>query len=292
MDAVATHVQANRGHFGQWLPGGVIGMRTQTEGAVEERRNGKCRQGRASGGGFGGAVAVVPAGMKKRKRARGRGRDRKFWATIQGSTTSVDPRTEAPGVDGEGRNEVTEARKRNGIKEEWVYMLGGGGDKGAIWRAFDPVGTKWRTLPDQDRVLTSAEYYDEIKNQWVLIENMWPASHTPLVSPTPPLLVVVDNELYAVDATTMEFKSYQKDTNTWKTLGRVPNRSVDSSGWGMGFKAVGKDIFLIGGSSNRHFCNKIHACNLESSGGEPKWRRVCRLFFTSGFIYSCTVMTV
>ncbi|CAM6017804.1 unnamed protein product [Sphagnum balticum] len=67
MDAVATHVQANRGHFGrhpygQWPPGGVIGMRTQTEGAVEERRNGKCRQGRASGGGCGGAVAVVPAG--------------------------------------------------------------------------------------------------------------------------------------------------------------------------------------------------------------------------------------
>ncbi len=66
------------------------------------------------------------------ERARGRGRARKFWereaqrrgcangvlATIQGSTTSVDARTDAPGVDGEGRNEVTEARKRDGIKEE------------------------------------------------------------------------------------------------------------------------------------------------------------------------------
>jgi hypothetical protein len=319
------------------------------------------------------------------------------------------------GVDGEGRNEVTEARKRDGIKEEWVYMLGGGGHKGAIWRAFDPVGTKWRKLPvcpcdpafdmcdkesavagmqllvcgqsamgftiwrydlqsnnwsqapkmlhdrclfasantgkyayfaggsaqqvtlqlaerynsetqewealpdlhsrrklcsgcildghflvvggqDQDRVLTSAEYYDESKNQWVMIENMWPASeNASLVSPAPPLLAVVDNELYAVDATTMELKSYQKDTNTWKTLGRVPDRSVDSSGWGMGFKAVGKDIFVIGGSSDRGnglFCNEIHACNLESSGGEPKWRRVCHLFFTTGFIYNCTVMTV
>ncbi len=40
---------------------------------------------------------------------------------------------------------MTEARKWDGIKEEWVYMLGGG--EGAIWRAFDPVGTKWRTLP-------------------------------------------------------------------------------------------------------------------------------------------------
>jgi hypothetical protein len=113
------------------------------------------------------------------------------------------------------------------------------------------------------------------------------------VSPAPPLLAVVDNELYAVDVTTMELKSYQKDTNTWKTLGRVPNRSVGSSGWGMGFKAVGKDVFLIGGSGgNGHLCNEIHACNLESSGGEPKWHRVCQLFFTSGFINSCTVMTV
>ncbi len=98
---------------------------------------------------------------------------------------------------------------------------------------------------DQDRVLTSAENYNEIKNQWVLIENMWPASHTPLVSSAAPLLAVVDNELYAVDATRMELKSYQKGTNTWKTLGRVPDRSVDSSGWGMGFKAVGKDIFAF-----------------------------------------------
>ncbi len=75
MHAVATHVQANRGHFGrdpygQWPPGGVIRMRTQSEGAVEERRNGKCRQGRASGGGCGVAVAVVPAGMKRKGSSR------------------------------------------------------------------------------------------------------------------------------------------------------------------------------------------------------------------------------
>jgi hypothetical protein len=305
------------------------------------------------------------SGRGRKRLLRGGGVFNGVLATIKGSTTSVDARTEAPGVDGEGRNEVTEARKRDGIKEEWVYMLGGG--EGAIWRAFNPVGTMWRTLPvcpcdptfdmcdkesavagmqllvrgqsamgfticrydlqsnnwsqapkmlhdhclfasantgkyayfaggsaqqvtlqlaerynsetqewealldlhshrkwcsgcvldghflvvggqDQDRVLTSAEYFDEIKNQWVLIENMWPASHTPLVSPAPPLLAVVDNELYAVDATKMELKSYQKDTNTSKTLGCVPNRSVDSSGWSMGFKAVGEDIFLFGGS--------------------------------------------
>ncbi|CAK9194941.1 unnamed protein product [Sphagnum troendelagicum] len=65
----------------------------------------------------------------------------RVFHVLVGSTTSVDARTEAPGVDGEGRNEVTEARKRDGIKEEWVYMLGGG--EGAIWRAFDPVGNKW-----------------------------------------------------------------------------------------------------------------------------------------------------
>jgi len=127
MDAVATHVQANRGHFGrdpygQWPPGGVIAMRTQTEGAVQERRNGKCRQGRTSGGGCGGAVAVVPAGMKRKgssrngcepgpsstaaaassssqgsiewyegeERARGRGRGRKFWEREEKDSSRVD----------------------------------------------------------------------------------------------------------------------------------------------------------------------------------------------------------
>jgi hypothetical protein len=128
-------------------------MRTQTEGAVEERRNGKCRQGRASRVGCGDAVAVVPAGKKRKGSSRngcepgpsstaaaasssskgvlsgmkerkgrgdedgagssGRGRKRTLrgggvangvLATIQGSTTSVGARTEAPGVDGEGRN--------------------------------------------------------------------------------------------------------------------------------------------------------------------------------------------
>jgi hypothetical protein len=85
------------------------------------------------------------SGRGRKRTLRGGGVAHGVLATIQGSTTSVDARTEAPGVDGEGRNEVTEARKRDGIKEEWVYMLGGG--EGAIWRAFNPVGTMWRTLP-------------------------------------------------------------------------------------------------------------------------------------------------
>ncbi|CAK9859841.1 unnamed protein product [Sphagnum jensenii] len=287
------------------------------------------------------------SGRGRKRSLRGGGVANGVLATFQGSTTSDDARTEAPGVDGEGRKEVTEARKRDGIKEESVYMPGAGegpfgvlsipsGLSGGRYQ-YDLQSNNWSQAPkmlhdsclfgsantgknayfaggsaqqvtlqsaerynsetqecealpdlhscwtwcsgcildghflvvggqDQDRVLTSAEYYDEIKNQWVLIENMWPASHTPLVSPAPPLLAVVDNELYAVDATTMELKSYQKDIHTWQTLGCVPNRSVDSNGWGVGFKAVGKDIFVIGGSRGKgHFCNKIHACNLESN---------------------------
>lgn len=142
--------------------------------------------------------------------------------------------------------------------------------------------------------LTSGEYYDEEENKWVIVENMWPAAL--LQSPgqtAPPLVAVVDNELYCADATTMELNVYHKGTNTWRGLGKVPSRSVDSSGWGMGFKAVGKEIFVIGGNmATGVSCDQIHAWPMVRSNGEIDWRHVCQLPPQSGFIYNCAVMNV
>lgn len=142
--------------------------------------------------------------------------------------------------------------------------------------------------------LTSGEYYDEVEKKWVIVENMWPPAL--LQSPgqtAPPLVAVVDNELYCADATTMELNMYHKGTNKWRALGRVPDRSVDSSGWGMGFKAVGKEIFVIGGNITTGVsCDQIHAWPMVRSNGERDWRHVCQLPPQSGFIYNCAVMNV
>jgi len=148
------------------------------------------------------------------------------------------------------------------------------------------------------QALTSGEYYDEVENRWVTIDNMWPAARTQSPGQTaPPLLAVVKDELYAADASTMELNAYHRGTNTWRPLGPVPSRSVDSNGWGLGFKAVGDEIFVIGGSSNRGngtFCDQIHAWlppppHIQNVDG---WRQVGQLPNTSGFIYNCAVMIV
>lgn len=173
---------------------------------------------------------------------------------------------------------------------EYAYFAGGSCD-GAVLRSaerYNSLTEEWERLPDlhvnrkwcsgcildnkffviggqgsERQPLTSGEYYDESEDRWVTVENMWPAARTqPPGETAPPLVAVVKDQLYAADASTMELNAYHKGTNTWRPLGPVPYRSVDSSGWGMGFKAVGDEIFVIGGSSDRGngtFCDQIHA---------------------------------
>lgn len=203
----------------------------------------------------------------------------------------------------------------------YAYFAGGSSD-GAVLRSaerYNSVTEEWEALPDfhvnrkmcsgcildnkffviggqgsERQSLTSGEYYDEAANKWVTVENMWPAARTQSPGQTaPPLVAVVKDQLYAADASTMELNAYHKGTNTWRSLGPVPSRSVDSSGWGMGFKAVGDEVFVIGGSSDRGngaFCDQIHAWRLTQNA--DGWREVGQLPNTSGFIYNCAVMII
>lgn len=205
----------------------------------------------------------------------------------------------------------------------YAYFAGGSSE-GAVLRSaerYNSLTEQWERLPDlsenrkwcsgcimdnkffviggqgsERQALTSGEYYDEGENRWVTIDNMWPAARTQSPGQTaPPLLAVVKDELYAADASTMELNAYHKGTNTWRPLGPVPSRSVDSNGWGLGFKAVGDEIFVIGGSSNRGngtFCDQIHAWLPPQVQNVDGWRQVGQLPNTSGFIYNCAVMIV
>ncbi|KAG0584871.1 hypothetical protein KC19_3G241200 [Ceratodon purpureus] len=203
----------------------------------------------------------------------------------------------------------------------YAYFAGGSAD-GAVLKSAERYNShteEWEPLPDlhvnrkwcsgcildnkffviggqgsERQSLTSGEYYDEAEKRWVTVENMWPAARTQSPGQTaPPLVAVVKDQLYAADASTMELNSYHKGTNTWRPLGPVPSRSVDSSGWGMGFKAVRNEIFVIGGSSDRGngtFCDQIHAWPPSPNVGG--WREVGQLPNTSGFIYNCAVMII
>lgn len=205
----------------------------------------------------------------------------------------------------------------------YAYFAGGSSNSAVLKSAerYNSVTGQWEPLPDlhvnrkwcsgcildnkffviggqgsERQSLTSGEYYDEAENTWVTVENMWPAARTQAPGQTaPPLVAVVKDQLYAADASTMELNVYHKGTNTWRPLGPVPSRSVDSSGWGMGFKAVRDEIFVIGGSSDRRngtFCDQIHAWPPGQTQNADGWREVGQLPNTSGFIYNCAVMIV
>ncbi|KAF2300596.1 hypothetical protein GH714_014307 [Hevea brasiliensis] len=128
------------------------------------------------------------------------------------------------------------------------------------WEAFDPVRKKWMALPkipcdecfnhadkeslavdsellvfgrmnrprclfDQSTVsLTCGEEYDFETRKWRTIEGMYPNVNR--AAQAPPLVAVVDNQLYAVEYLTNMVKKYDKVKNTWVVLGRLPVRRI------------------------------------------------------------------
>lgn len=137
--------------------------------------------------------------------------------------------------------------------------------------------------------LNSAERYDVESNTWTLVEGMWPEV---LPAPnsgerSPPLVAVLNNQLYALNAANYELMSMNKGTMQWSSLGRVPSRAVNSDGWGMGFKAMGDELWVMGGKGAGNVpVPHIDACSLQD--GVAVWRRVTNLW--NHFVLNCAVM--
>ncbi|XP_074294301.1 F-box/kelch-repeat protein At3g27150-like [Silene latifolia] len=93
---------------------------------------------------------------------------------------------------------------------------------------------------------TCAEVFDEKKNTWVKISGMLNGLTT---SDSPPLVAVVNNELYTFETSTNCLMVYLKDKNSWKDLGPVPVRADIRRGWGVAFKSLGNELLAIGGSN-------------------------------------------
>ncbi|KAI3457841.1 hypothetical protein Pfo_014504 [Paulownia fortunei] len=142
-----------------------------------------------------------------------------------------------------------------------------------------------------DGELTCGEFFDETKNRWELIPDM--LKDDPVQSShSPPLLAIVNNELYSLEASSNQLKMYLKKTNTWKQLGTVPVRADCHKGWGVAFKSLGNELLVIGASSAscaNHMA--IFTCCPDSDSSELMWRpldsgRNC----LSLFILNCCVM--
>ncbi|ESR51899.1 hypothetical protein CICLE_v10031487mg [Citrus x clementina] len=145
------------------------------------------------------------------------------------------------------------------------------------------------------KVLTCGEEYDLETETWTEIPNMSPArggaargTEMPASAEAPPLVAVVNNELYAADYADMEVRKYDKERRLWFTIGRLPERANSMNGWGLAFRACGDRLIVIGGpkASGEGF---IELNSWVPSEGPPQWNLLARKQ-SANFVYNCAVM--
>lgn len=145
------------------------------------------------------------------------------------------------------------------------------------------------------KVLTCGEEYDLKTKKWTEIPNMSPGrsgaareNEMPATAEAPPLVAVVNNDLYAADYADMEVRKYNKERRVWLTVGRLPDRAVSMNGWGLAFRACGDRLIVIGGPRT-HGEGFIEINAWVPSEGPPQWNSLARKQ-SGNFVYNCAVM--
>ncbi|KAG6547739.1 hypothetical protein Mapa_010552 [Marchantia paleacea] len=201
---------------------------------------------------------------------------------------------------------------------QFAYFAGGT-SRGSLLKSVERYNSEtdsWELLPDMNTerkccsgfvmdgkfhviggqqhsvILNSGEVYDPATKTWNLIKDMWPKKFVPSTQVAPPLVAVLNNQLYGINIIENMLMSYDKEKNQWQLLEKVPHRAENTNGWGLGFKAVGDELFVIGGARGVGlFLPQIHAYSPKAEGSE-RWRFVTDLHLpTSGFIYNCAIMS-
>ncbi|KAF4360890.1 hypothetical protein F8388_020043 [Cannabis sativa] len=146
---------------------------------------------------------------------------------------------------------------------------------------------------NENTVLTCGEEFDLRTKTWREIPNMSPgrgaaiANEMPATAEAPPLVAVVNDQLYAANYADMEVKKYNKLENRWFTVGRLPERAVSMHGWGVAFRACGDRLIVIGGPrSGESF---IEVNSWVPGEGPAEWRLLGRKQ-SGNFVYNCAVM--
>ncbi|XP_016513438.1 F-box/kelch-repeat protein SKIP11 [Nicotiana tabacum] len=147
----------------------------------------------------------------------------------------------------------------------------------------------------ESKLLTCGEEYDLETGKWTEIPSMSPVrageardDNMPATSEAPPLVAVVNNELYAADYADMEVRKYDKQNKAWVTIGRLPERAGSMNGWGLAFRACGDRLIVIGGP--RAMGEGIIEVNSwVPSEGPPQWNLLGRKR-SGSFVYNCAVM--
>ncbi|KAF8117002.1 hypothetical protein N665_0012s0019 [Sinapis alba] len=145
--------------------------------------------------------------------------------------------------------------------------------------------------PDS-KVLTCGEEYDLETKKWTQIPDLSPPRSRADMSSAndaPPLVAVVNNQLYAADHADMEVRKYDKEKKKWLTVGRLPERAGSVNGWGLAFRACGERLIVIGGPRNSGGGFIELNSWIPSNGDPPQWTLLDRKH-SPNFVYNCAVM--
>ncbi|KAF3329219.1 F-box/kelch-repeat protein [Carex littledalei] len=136
-------------------------------------------------------------------------------------------------------------------------------------------------------LLTCGEEYDIENGTWRVIDDM--AAGLNGASGAPPLVAVVNNQLYAAIYGDKEVRKYNKESNTWVTLGSLPERPDSVNGWGIAFRACGDRLVVIGGPRVLGGgMIELHAW-VPRDDGPPEWEMMDSKH-SANFVYNCAVM--
>ncbi|KAL8501480.1 hypothetical protein ACS0TY_020853 [Phlomoides rotata] len=139
--------------------------------------------------------------------------------------------------------------------------------------------------------LTCAEEFDLKTRKWRKIEGMYPNVNR--AAQAPPLVAVVDNQLYAVEYLSNMVKKYDKEKNSWDELGRIPVRADSCNGWGLAFKSCGDSLLVVGGQRGPEGETIVlNSWNPKSGvrNGTLEWETVGVKEHAGVFVYNCAVM--
>ncbi|XP_062010332.1 F-box/kelch-repeat protein At3g27150 [Rosa rugosa] len=202
------------------------------------------------------------------------------------------------------------------------YVAGGFGMVATGWEVMDfaeryiPQTKSWEPLPnmikkrrycsgcymdnkfyviggrDPDgRGLSCAEAFDMEKKTWELIPDMLEvddAQDQTLNNQSPPLIAVVNNELYSLETRTNELKVYMKRSKSWKKLGTVPVRADTTLGWGIAFKSLGNELLVI--QSSQYGPSLLYTCCPNPNAEELQWEALEHGKNPTCFIVNCSVI--
>ncbi|XP_073003719.1 F-box/kelch-repeat protein At5g60570-like [Typha latifolia] len=200
-----------------------------------------------------------------------------------------------------------------------IAIVAGGSDKnGHVLKCAELYNSEvgsWETLPDMNMPrrlcsgffmdgkfyviggmsshtdsLTCGEEYNMETRTWRRIRNMYPGGNR--ATQSPPLVAVVNNQLYAADQLTNVVKKYDKENNAWNVVRPLPVRADSSNGWGLAFKACGDRLLVIGGHRGpQGEVIVLHSWRPEdrnSGGGD--WEVLSVRERAGAFVYNCAIM--